>query len=319
METDPIQFVNALANDPPTYLSRLGRIVGDVEMSFRSEDGENTGFLRRPSEHRRGHLSPLVESLWIRYAFDWYHSDPTRPRDVQLLEYSVVIRCDRAVVESVLAQRFGPPHPVVDDQEVQGKRAPRKYASYHPFYIDQSDAPRTILTWHAEVPRFAIPVPDPEVRRAWLGELRRRIETATTVDELDAFCKATMTGAGIEITGTLNRTFNRYAEFKSPSTDGRDYWIRFQPPLPARLLVDVFDWTPAVGVSHDVHMSSWHVERRGDGWRPLGGAHLHWEIDARLSAWPSGPPETGARFARPARGIGDSDEVTTLAVQPRFR
>jgi len=318
MESDPVRLVEALAHDRPAYLSGLESIVGDVDMSFRNADRENRGFLWRPAEHGRGSLSPLVEQLSITYAWDMYHEDAQRPRDVRLLEYTLWIRCERALVERILERRFGAPRPVVDEGEVGGNRVSLRYAGFHPFYVGETAA-ATLLSWYATLPRFAMPVPDPQVRRAWIVELRRRLETAMTVDELDAFCREAPSAAGIAIRGTLNRTLNRYAEFTSPTGDGRDYWIRFVPPIRANLLIDVFDWGPAVGVSHDVHMSSWHIERRGDKWLPLGGAGRHWQIEAALDRRPTGAAEPDQRGSRPAYGIGAGDEVTAFAVQPRFR
>lgn len=125
--------------------------------------------------------------------------------------------------------------------------------------------------------------------------------------------------SGIEIVGTLNSSLNPVAEFKFPSPDARDYWIRFVPPVGASTLVEAFGWDPAVGVSYDVHMSSWHIERRGARGRPVSGALHHWAVDAHLAGRPSGPPEPEADGPCTPMRVGQGDEVTRLALQPRFR
>lgn len=157
-------------------------------------------------------------------------------------------------------------------------------------------------------------------RRDWLGDLSARIEGAHRVDEIDAFCRSASRTVGIEIVGTLDSRLSAVAEPTFPTAEGRDYWIRFVPPVGASTLVEAFGWHPAVGVSYDVHKSSWHIERCGARGLPASGALHHWEVDAQLAGWPSGPPESeaGRGPCTPLR-IGEGDEVTGLAVRPRLR
>src|SRR5205085_2508777 len=150
------------------------------------------------------------------------------------------------------------------------------------------------LAYYAQPPRFAIPIPDPAAREAWLKSFEHRLATATSVDEIEAFCNAAPPDAGIKITGTLNSTANSYG---LPAKDGRDFWIELYPPVRATLLADVFHWSPALGVSHDVHMSSWHIERLKDDWLPLTGADKQWEIEAALTSSPHNSARAGKRPA----------------------
>jgi hypothetical protein len=314
MESDPERLVTALATVQPAYLSRLEAIIGPIQMSFRDEHQENRGYLSRPSPHRPGEIHPAIARLSIRYRWDMYHQDPRRQRDVALEEYTLVMPVDRALVERVLGEQFGAPRQILHTLE----GVTFDYAGYHPFYVTGGGDHAMILEWHAEVPRFAIPVPEEGERLHWLGELRRRIESATSVDEIEAFCKAAPEAAGVQPEGTLNTKLNPRAAFKSPTGDGRDYWIRFMPPVRATQLAEVFGWLPAIGVSHDIHMSSWHVERAGDGWLPSSGALQHWQLRAQLAAWPSGPEQPGGGM-KVSHAIGADDEVTHLAIQPRYQ
>jgi hypothetical protein len=80
----------------------------------------------------------------------------------------------------------------------QRATSPDRSASFHPFYVGETAAATTLLSWYAILPRFAMSVPDPQVRRAWLIDLRRCIETAMIVDELDGFCRDAPAAAGID-------------------------------------------------------------------------------------------------------------------------
>ena len=318
METDPERLATALVSRPPSYLSQFERIVGPIKLSFRDEHHENIGFLRRPADHRPDPVSPIIQWLSVRYAFDVYHEDRRRERDVALLEYTLALRCDRAMIERVLGRHFGSPRFVFEEREALGKTTRSEYAVYHPFYVDVTADRRPNLQWHADMPRFAIPVPDETARRAWLGELRRCCEGAMNIDEIDAFCRTAPAHAGITIAGTLNSTFNPYAEFRPATSDARDYSLRLVPPIRAKVLAEIFGWGDVIGSSHDVHMSSWHIEPRGRNWLPVTGALQHWEIEAMLTSWPSGPSEPAFR-GNVAHAIGDADEVRVFAIRPRFR
>ena len=303
----------------PGWLSELEAIVGPIRMSFRSEDNENMGFLSRPAIGAAGEFSSLIPRLSVRYAWDSHHEEPTRPRDVRLLEYTLHLRGDRAAVERVLLDRFGKPV-VVDGPGAGATAAAAAYTSFHPFYVVDSAVTDVALTWFATVPAFAIPVPDLDARRRWLTDLAAHLATAGTVDEIDSFCRTAPAEVGIEVHGSRNQGLNPYAEFDFPLADTRDCSLALAPPVPALVLADAFGWAPAVGVSHDVHMSSWHLERRGAGWLPITGALQHWEVVARLVRMPSGPPDP-----EPARGpsrpltVAEDDEVADLTIRPRFR
>jgi len=84
-------------------------------------------------------------------------------------------------------------------------------------------------------------------------------------------------------------------------------------------LAEVFGWTTPVGSSHDVHMSSWHIERRGDHRAPISGAHQHWEVHAHLEHGPSGADEADSHGPNPSQRLGDADDVSSLSIRPRFR
>jgi hypothetical protein len=270
-------------------VSELEAIVGPIAMSFRSEDHENMGFLSRPRSGR-GDFTKLVPRLSVTYAWDVYHEDPTRPRDVELLELALDVRGDAAEAEQILRAHFGAPRTVRDGDTT--------YDAFHPFYVARLAATpdRFRLAWFAEVPRFAIPAPDAGVRERWLRGLRDRLATAKSIDEVAAYCASVPAGAGVKITGALD--------------------IELVPPAPASLVVDVFAWAPAIGVSHDVHMASWHVERRDDKWLPIAGAKSQWQIDARLGGWPGGAEVHGRRGAY---ALGDRDEITVLSIEPRLK
>jgi len=314
MQTSASGLVAALVGQRPVYMSAFERIVGSVAMSFRREDHDNMGFVTRGDN-----VNPVVEQLSLSYAWDMYHQDPTRPRDVRLVKYELTIRTERSDVERILQQAIGMPRFVVDSLVIRGTTHTSEYAVYHPFYVRSNYAGMPMLSWHAEVPRFAMHVPEPDRRRAWLADLRQCCDGASSIDEIDALCRAAPIDAGIEITGTLNNSFNSYASFKSPTGDARDYHITFAPPVNALLLAEVFGWTSPVGSSHDVHMSSWQIERRGDHWAPISGTHQHWEVHAHLEHGPSGAAEPDSHGPSSSCGLGDADEVGGLSIRPRFR
>jgi hypothetical protein len=296
---DAARLVTRLIAAPPTALSRLEAVVGSVAMSFASEHHENMGHLMRPRTHfDGGEFSALVPRLSVRYAFDMLHEAPERPRDVRLLEYALHVRGDRRAAEALLAARFGPARHVASEHGA--------YAAYHPFYVTDGPAGAFVLEWHAEPPRWAVSVPGAAMRTAWLEGLRDRIAAARTVDEIEAYCRPAAASAGVELTGTLNTGLNPYAEVAFPHADTRDYHLRFRPPVGAQHLAAVFGWLPAVGHAGDVHMSRWEIQRRGEGWYPIGGALQHWEIRAVLDRRPSGDRLEDA-------------EVVTLSIGPRFR
>ena len=270
--------------DQPRRLSELEGIIGEIHMSFRPEDGENLGFLSRPRIGQSGEFSPLIPRLSITYAWDMYHEDPTRRRDVELVEYTLHLRAARTTVERVLHDRRGEPGNVVDSiQHPSGSVSTTSYVVFPPFYVADAGPGIIMLRWFAAVPRFAIPKPDDEMRRDWLADLSARIGGAHSVDEIDGFCRSAPRTVGIEIVGTRNSRLSPVAELTFPSADARDYWIRFVPPVGASTLVEAFGWDPAVGVSYDVHKSSWHIERCGARALPVSGALHHWEVDAQLA------------------------------------
>jgi len=309
-DTPATQLVRSLVERRPTRMSELEAIVGPIQMSFRSEDHENMGSLRRPRDFH-GEFTPLVPSLRVEYWFDRYHQDPRRPRDVGLETFTLEVRGDAALAEQILRDKLGAPRAVADGTT--------RYAAFHPFYVarDPAAADRFRIAWYAEVPRFAIPEPDPQARAAWLRELARRIATAHSIDEVDAFCRAAPADAGIEIVGTLNRTANTYG---LPAKDPRDYRIKLVPPVRATLLAEAFAWGPIVGVSHDVHMSSWHIERRDDTWYPISGAAAQWQLEAGFTQFPSGgPAKRGSAGPSGAHAVDADDEIGSFAIRPRFK
>jgi hypothetical protein len=303
-------LVRRLVARRPARMSELEAVVGPIGMSFRDEDRENIGWLDRPRD-ASGEFTPLVPRLHIRYRFDMYHQSPTQPRDVGLEMFRLVVRGDPAIPDQILRTAIGSPRTVVDGGT--------SYSAFHPFYVsrDPGITDRFQITWYAEVPRFAIPEPDPQARAAWLRALAHRISTAQSIDEVDAFCRAAPAAAGIEIIGTLNRTANQYGR---PAKDPRDYWIKLVPPARAKLVADAFGWGPVVGVSHDVHMSSWHIERRADTWLPTSGANAQWEIRASFTERPSGDAVKRAGSGPfDAHAVGADDELRSLAIAPRFK
>ena len=134
---------------------------------------------------------------------------------------------------------------------------------------------------------------------------------------MDAFCKVAPAAAGIEIVGTLNRTANSYG---LPAKDPRDYWLTLVPPVRATVVATAFEWGPIVGISHDVHMSSWHVERRADTWLPTSGADTQWQVRAVLARFPSGgPAKRSGPGPSDAFAVGADDELDSLVIEPRFK
>jgi hypothetical protein len=309
-DTPATQLVRSLVERRPARMSALEAIVGPIAMSFRDEDDENMGWLDRPRDGT-GEFTALVPRLRIEYRFDMYHERRTRPRDVGLETFTLEVRGDAAHAEQILRDKLGAPRTVADGAT--------SYAAFHPFYVarDPRATDRFRISWYAQVPRFAIPVPDPQARAAWLRALAQRIATAQSVDEVAAFCKAAPAAAGIEIVGTLNSTANPHGR---PAKDPRDYWIKLVPPVRATVVAAAFGWGSIVGVTHDVHMSSWHVERQADTWLPLTGANIQWEIKATFTAHPGGDPVQHGRASRfGARTVGVDDELSSLAIGPRFK
>lgn len=312
LHREAAELVRRLVARRPARMSELEAIVGPIQMSFRDEDDENMGDLRRPRSGT-GEFTPLVPRLSIEYAFDVYHQLPTRPRDVGILTYTLEVRGAPGDAAEILRDALGAPRAVADGS--------RRYEAFHPFYLARSGSAPGLyrLAWYSRVPRFAIPEPDPAVRAAWLGALAHRIATAQSVDEIDVFCKAAPADAGIQITGTLNRIANPNGR---PAADPRDYWIKFVPPVKALAVADAFGWGAIVGVSTDVHMASWYVERRGDGWRPLSGASAQWELRASFAEHPSGGPSprgTRGNNSFNVREVAPEDELSALSIGPRFK
>ncbi|HWO23863.1 MAG TPA: hypothetical protein VNO30_34210 [Kofleriaceae bacterium] len=313
-DTPATQLVRHLVERRPARMSELeaimGPLAGPIAMSFRDEDHENMGWLDRP-RNGKGEFTALVPRLRVEYRFDMYHERPTRPRDVGLESFTLEVRGDAALAERILREELGATRTVVDGAT--------RYAAVHPFYVarDPSAPDRFRLSWYAEVPRFAIPTPDPQARAAWLRALARRIAIARSVDEVAAFCKDAPAAAGIEIVGTLNSTANPHGR---PTKDPRDYWIKFVPPVRATAVAAAFEWGMIVGVTHDVHMSTWLVERQADTWLPTAGADAQWEIRATFTKSPDGGPVKHGR-AGPfsARGVDAADELHSLAIGPRFK
>lgn len=304
------QLVSRLVERRPARMSELEAIIGPIAMSFRDEDRENMGWLDRPRDGK-GEFTAVVPRLHVRYWYDHYHETRTRPRDVGMETYTLEVRGDAAIAEQILRDSLGAPRAVVDG----GIR----YAAFHPFYLarDAGATDRFRIAWYAEVPRFAIPEPDPQARAAWLRALARRIASAHSVDEVEAFCKGAPGDAGIEIVGTQNRTANPYGR---PVKDPRDYAIKFVPPVRATVVAAAFGWGPIVGVSHDVHMSSWHVERRADTWLPTSGAEMQWDVRASFAEHPSGKTtKHGSAGHFNANEVGADDEIYSLTIEPRFK
>ena len=305
-----VQLVRQLVERRPRVMSELEAVVGPIGMSFRDEDRENMGWLDRPRDGK-GEFTAVVPRLHVRYWFDRYHETRTRPRDVGLETFTLEVRGDVALAEEVLRDKLGAPRRVVDGGT--------SYSAFHPFYLtrDPGVTDRFRIAWYAEVPRFAIPEPDPQARAAWLRALARRIASARSVDEVDAFCKGAPADAGIEIVGTQNRTANPYGR---PTKDPRDYSIKLVPPVRAAVVAAAFGWGPIVGVSHDVHMSSWHVERRADTWLPTSGADAQWELRATFAEFPSGDSTKHGGAGRfNAHEVAAADEISSLAIEPRFK
>lgn len=296
-------LVRNLIEKRPALLSELEVIVGPIAMSFEMKDHENMGSLRRP-RGGSGEFTALVPRLDVRYGFDIHHQEPTRKRDVGLVEYTLEVRGDAAVAQQILTEKFGAPRDVKDGAI--------RYSAYHPFYLERAAPDRFRIAFHAAVPRFAIPVPDAKARAEWLAAFARRIASAQSIDELEAFCKAAPKDAGIELVGTLNRSANPNG---LPAKDPRDYWIRLVPPVRADVLATAFGWGAIVGVSYDVHMSSWHVERRADTWLPISGVAQQWQIKAGFAKHPRG----ASANRRAAHEVGSDDEINSLSIAPRFK
>jgi hypothetical protein len=308
-------LVKRLIARPPQQMSDLEASVGPIQMSFSNADHDNMGFLDRP-RGSKGEFSTLVPRLSVRYGWDMYHQDPTRPRDVSITELRLEIRGDPHDAEQVLRDHFGAPRTVVDKTDATSGVS---YAAFDPFYLalDPGNAGTFQLLWYATMPRFAIPDPDPAKRVAWLKSFEQRLATAKSVDEINMFCQAAPPDAGIKITGTLNTTANSYG---LPAKDGRDFWIELYPPVRATVLADAFHWSPVIAVSHDVHMSSWHLERRDGNWLPLTGADTQWEIEASLTEHPHDSTAIKKRSAAEgAHPIAADDEISHFAIRPRFK
>lgn len=303
-------LVRRLVDNPPYRMSALEAIVGPIGMSFRNDDNENMGYLRRPRDSTSAaEFTPLVPRLLVDYHWDMYHQRPTEPRDVSLESFTLEVRGDLAAAEQILRDKYGAPR-TVNDRGTQ-------YAAFHPFYLaSHARSDRFTLVWYGAVPRFAIPEPDATTRAAWLRALSQRIATANTVDEIDVFCKNAPRDAGIEIVGTLNSTANPYGR---PTKDARDYWLRFVPPVRAKVLAGAFNWGTIIGVTHDVHMSSWHAARRADTWLPISGAQAQWEIDAGFTRSPSGGSVARGTSKFGGNAVTDEDEIGSLAIRPRFK
>ncbi|MFI5908511.1 hypothetical protein [Dactylosporangium sp. NPDC051541] len=281
---DAAQLVARLIDAPPVRLSDLEAVIGPVAMSFDPADRENMGSLSRPG------FSALIPRLHVDYRFDVYHDDPERPRDVELRSCTLHVRGDGRAAEAVLEARFGAARAVANEY--------RPYAVYQPFYLwaVPPENGTFVVEWHAEPPRWALPVPAAAARTGWLEGLRDRIAGARTFAEIEAYCTRPAPGAGIEIAGR------------------GDCVVRFAPPVNARHFATVFGWLPAIGQARGVHMDSWELRRRGEGRPPVGGALRQWELSAELGGRPSGDR---IEDAYGQAMIGPEDEVVTFSIRAR--
>ena len=286
--------------DQPRLLSDLEAIIGPVRLSFDRQHMENMGGLFRPRPGETGEFSDVVPRLFVKYAFDMFHQDPARPRDPELTEYSLQMRGDRSAVEAVLAQRFGAPRDVVEHFPSSKGVITTVYAQHGPFFLADGGVHDITLRWYRTTPRFAIPEADPDARRTWLAALRDALTGEPATDAVAAAVQRVDAAAGVTA---------------EPSTFDGSYWIEFVPPAPALLIIDVFGWERAAGVSTDVHMSSWHIERLDEPGRPVIG---NWELEAHLARPPSGDLlQHERRGPGTPRGIAEPDEVRGLTIRPR--
>ena len=264
-------------------------------------------------------LSADVARVHVEYRWDLYHDRPrTKIEELRgraLERYSVHYTHGRAACEAELSRTQGPARtarekPLVCETGQPGPSAEMPaYRVYGPLYVDAKSGDAFSISWFAKMPDWAVPSVDAAVRTRFLRDLAAAVTLAGTHDDLVRAAASPPPGAGVQVSGALNK---------------EDFWLALAPPISALDLVRIWGLKDVVGVSSDVHMRSWHIAHRvGIGaWRNLETKTPHfgaWEVTASLDGRPSGGPVPNVRSGPIGHErIGPNDLVRTLSFAPHL-
>jgi hypothetical protein len=260
-------------------------------------EGADLGYVMLPVDDDQP-LSRAVAWISIEYAWDRYHQHPLRSiaelRRAQLLSYTVGLTVDASACRARLEQRFGAPGRVKHDD--------REYSRFGPFFLYSRAGDSFSLSWYARTPDWAVRADD-DARLAWIRQLIAALSSAATGHEVDAVVGGAPAEAGVVRSG-LEASDDRIS-------------FELKPPMRAQELVAAFGWANTIGMSRDVHMSSWTIAEviGADEYRLQTRAPRHgcWSVEAFLVRRPTGGacPECRAGGIGQHR-LGEGDAVRSV-------
>jgi hypothetical protein len=226
-----------------------------------------------------------VLGLTARYAWDLHHeqqpASAAELRGKRLLDFEVRLARGRSLVEAVLRERFGAPRPIA------------QHRVYGPWLVDVADGEPCALAYHATLPDWAAPLPDPAARDQFLIDLANLVASAESQEAVRRTMSAPSPAAGVIM-------------------DPRLLAFELVPPMPALDLARVLAWPNAIGESTDVHQASWRIKlvRNEGAYGAVTVPPIYGRFDvlAQLRARPTGgevPGHAGGPVGRQQLGPGD--------------
>lgn len=285
-----MKWLEGIIKWDPDQLSRLEYFLGPFDIDWAG--GEAFGSIFRPPliGAPRGEVRAEVKRMQVALAIDIYHQDPRRPADHRVSSLELDLDVGYATVGHMLAARFASPRPLIHGE--------REYIEYGTYYLSLAEDASAQLAWFADRPEWAIPARAPGGLDHLLGVLMDRLITDDQPRAILAALEAVVANTGCELRS--------------------DHGVRliFNPPIELATVVGALRLEDPTASSHDVHMSSWHVEVDGDA--PRIGA---WALDINLEGWPRGPegsqlPERGRAGPSPRVDLADCvTRVTSISVK----
>jgi hypothetical protein len=297
-----VKWLEGITKWDPDLLSRVEYFLGPLEIDWAG--GEAFGSIFRPPllGAPRGQLRAEVKRLVVALAIDIDHQDPRRASDYAVRSLDVDLDIGYATVGHALAARFASPRPL--------RHGELEYVEYGTFYLALADDASASLSWYADRPEWALP-------QRMIGGVEHLLEVL--FDRLICDTQPRAILAALEPV-----VANTGCELHAPA--GYTTWgehglgLTFNPPVELATIVDALRLEDPTASSHDVHMSSWHVETADDA--PRVGA---WALDITLEGWPRGPemsqlPERGRAGPSPRVVLTDCvTRVTSIGISPPRR
>ncbi len=248
-------------------------------------------------------LSETVRRLSASFYWDMYHEQPCRTladaRRRSLSEFNVAFQSDWGACAVRLHQRYGAPNAVAQRFEARVFA----YVAYGPFFAAPLPNGAFSLTYHKKIPDWALPPVDVSSKEHFLRSFGDALSNAQGHSDALAAASLPPPRSGVLVHGPSS-----YEDFR----------LELAPAMPALELARIWGWQDAIGVSLDVHMSSWTVKlvsRSARGLSTLMPTFGRWEVEARLEGWPSGEQVEGL-MAGPVghRHLTAKDTVRHLSI-----